>query len=208
MHLIRRIAAALTFTMLLAGQALAGVPEVDLSVTKSDSPDPVLAGSNVTYTITVQNLGPQDASNVSLTDAVPANTTFVSATPPGGWLTVTPPVGGTGIVNATKAALTVADGAQVFTLVVNVNPGPPDGTILSNTASVTSSEFDDILANNSDTEQTTVIVSDPLASVPDAAMPELDTSSPLVILSFAAVLVGLLGVLALVRARRSVPPLR
>ncbi len=33
----------------------------DLRVTKSDSPDPVFAGNNVTYTITVYNDGPSDA---------------------------------------------------------------------------------------------------------------------------------------------------
>jgi len=210
-----RIAAALTFVMLLAGPVQAGVPVADLSVTKTDSPDPVLAGSNVTYTITVQNLGPQDANNVALSDAVPANTTFVSAIPPAGWTTITPPVGGTGTVSATRPTLTVLEGAQVFTLVVQVNPGTPNGTILTNTASVTSTSFDPTPANNSDTETTTVnaaggpsVAPTPAASIPNAAMPELDTRSPLVIFSFATLLVGLLGVLALVRARRSVPPLR
>src|SRR5439155_8368955 len=52
----------------------------DLSVTKTDSPDPVLAGNNLTYTITVHNNGPDDALDVSVADAVPTGTTFVSAT--------------------------------------------------------------------------------------------------------------------------------
>ena len=52
----------------------------DLSVTKDDAADPVFAGGNITYTIIVTNNGPSDAQTVSFSDAVPANTTFVSAT--------------------------------------------------------------------------------------------------------------------------------
>src|SRR5438045_1809106 len=51
----------------------------DLSITKSDSPDPVLAGNNLTYTIAVTNGGPSVARGVQVTDPVPANTSFVSA---------------------------------------------------------------------------------------------------------------------------------
>ncbi len=60
------------------------VAEADLSITKSDSPDPVLAGNELTYTITVDSAGPSDALNVSVSDAVPAGTSFVSATGGGG----------------------------------------------------------------------------------------------------------------------------
>ena len=49
----------------------------DLSVTMS-GPSSVNAGSFVTYTIVVTNLGPGDAPNVTLADSLPAN--FVSAT--------------------------------------------------------------------------------------------------------------------------------
>src|SRR5207249_3766763 len=52
----------------------------DVSVTKSDSPDPVIVGSNLSFTITVNNAGPSNAATVVLTDAIPANTTFVSMT--------------------------------------------------------------------------------------------------------------------------------
>src|SRR5581483_3972249 len=49
---------------------------VDLSVTKTDSPDPVAAGANLTYTITLTNGGGDDAFFVNLTDTIPTNTTF------------------------------------------------------------------------------------------------------------------------------------
>ena len=61
----------------------------DLSVTKTDSPDPVIAGNNLTYTITVSNAGPSDAA-VQLSDSVPTGTTFVSFAAPAGWTRLHP----------------------------------------------------------------------------------------------------------------------
>lgn len=43
----------------------------DLSVSKSDSPDPVVAGAPLTYTIVVMNNGPNPATGVRLTDRLP-----------------------------------------------------------------------------------------------------------------------------------------
>ena len=47
-------------------------------MTKVDTPDPVTPGGNFNYTITVTNAGPSNAANVSLSDTLPAGTTFVS----------------------------------------------------------------------------------------------------------------------------------
>ena len=55
---------------------------VDLQVTKQESPDPVSAGENLTYTINVTNSSPDtDATGVTLIDTLPAGVTFVSVTP-------------------------------------------------------------------------------------------------------------------------------
>ena len=61
-------------------------PAADLSLTNTDSPDPVLAGQLLTYTLTAQNAGPSDATEVELTDDLPAGVTFDSATPSQGTL--------------------------------------------------------------------------------------------------------------------------
>ena len=52
----------------------------DVTVTKTTAAGPVLAGNDITYTITVLNTGPSDAQTVALTDPLPADTTFVSDT--------------------------------------------------------------------------------------------------------------------------------
>ena len=52
----------------------------DLQITKSDSPDPVLAGQNLTYTLVVKNNGPAVATSVMVVDALPSGVSFVSAT--------------------------------------------------------------------------------------------------------------------------------
>src|ERR1039458_5559229 len=53
----------------------------DLGVALTASPNPVLVGQNLSYTLKITNLGSAPASNVTITDALPASVTFVSASP-------------------------------------------------------------------------------------------------------------------------------
>ncbi|MEO5914482.1 MAG: Ig-like domain-containing protein [Luteolibacter sp.] len=129
-------------------------PSADVSVTVTDSPDPVVAGNNLTYTVTVANSGPSFAASVSLNDTLPAGATFVSLTSPGGWSSTTPAVGGTGTVSSTNASL--APGSVSFTLVVKVGSGVAPGTVISDTATVSSVSIDPTPGNNSSTATTTV----------------------------------------------------
>jgi uncharacterized repeat protein (TIGR01451 family) len=78
----------------------------DLEIQET-GPSRATAGGNATYTITMTNLGPADAQDVTLTDAVPDGTTFVSAAQLTGptFTLLTPPVGGTGTVIADPVAL-------------------------------------------------------------------------------------------------------
>jgi uncharacterized repeat protein (TIGR01451 family) len=78
-----------------------------LVVSKVDAGNPVGPSSNITYTITLRNIGNADATGVTLTDPVPANTTFVSA-PAGAningtvvWTNLTVPQGGSTSVQFT-----------------------------------------------------------------------------------------------------------
>jgi uncharacterized repeat protein (TIGR01451 family) len=104
----------------------------DLSVTKVDTPDPVNAGANLTYTITETNAGPSNAGSATLADPLPAGTTFVSIVMPAGWSCTTPAVGAGGLVLCTNPSFAV--GSAVFTLVVQVGAGVAPGTVLTNSA--------------------------------------------------------------------------
>jgi len=127
-----------------------GVPTADLSLTKTNTPNPVAAGADLTYTIGFVNNGPDSAPNVAVTDVLPANTTFVSATAPAGWTTTTPPVGGTGTVTFTKGTVAVSESAT-FTIVVRVGVSAPVGTTITNTATTSGSATDPNSANNTST---------------------------------------------------------
>ncbi len=95
----------------------------DLIIVKNASPATAVPGANLTYSIRVQNCGPSTATNVSVTDAIPAGTTFVSASQTSGpaFTLNTPPVGGTGNFVATIATL-LTGSVATFNLVVFVTP--------------------------------------------------------------------------------------
>ena len=56
-------------------------PHADLILSVFPTPDPVAAGHQLTYDITVDNLGPLDATGVTLTDDLPDEVSFVSVEP-------------------------------------------------------------------------------------------------------------------------------
>src|SRR6185369_1172715 len=99
--------------------------------------DPVITSNNITYTINFTNNGPDSAYNVKVSDAIPANTTFVSATAPAGWArTDSVAVGGTGTIVFEKSpAGPVPNGATAqFQIVVQVGANTTGGTIITNNA--------------------------------------------------------------------------
>jgi uncharacterized repeat protein (TIGR01451 family) len=53
----------------------------DLSTSFTGVTDPAVQGQNATYTARMENTGPQDATGVTMTISLPANSTFVSASP-------------------------------------------------------------------------------------------------------------------------------
>jgi uncharacterized repeat protein (TIGR01451 family) len=136
---------------------VAGFASADLSITKTDSPDPVVAGTNLTYTITVTNSGPDPASTVEWTDTLPAGTTFVSLPAVGGWSCTTPAVGAGGTVECSMASVPV--GSSVFTLTVAVANSVAVGTVLTNTATVSSTTADVDSGDLSATAITTTLAS-------------------------------------------------
>ena len=130
----------------------------DLSITKADSADPVNPGDDFTYTITVTNQGPLDATNVVVTDVLPAGVTFVSADSvdydeaTGAWT-----VGG--LVNSASATLNIVVTAGAET------------TQVSNTATATADQADPDASNNEAVETTDINGADLSITKADSADP-------------------------------------
>jgi uncharacterized repeat protein (TIGR01451 family) len=121
-------------------------PVADLAITQSDSPDPVAAGSNLTYSIQVSNAGPSDATSVTVSDPLPAGVTFVSASSSQGSCSHA-----AGTVTCQLGAIVSGAGAQVQIVAL-----PEVAGAVSNTASVSASEADVNPADNGHTVSTTV----------------------------------------------------
>lgn len=119
----------------------------DVSITKTDSADPVAFGQRFDYLLTVRNQGPGPAADVVIRDTLPAGLRFVAAA--GAGLSCT---GGATI--ECRAAAPLAAGAQLVAT-VTVEAPSTSGTVL-NVATVTSSSNDPIPANNRAEQSTTV----------------------------------------------------
>jgi len=142
--------------------------QADLSVTKTDFPDPVVAGSFLTYNVTVSNAGPSTATDVMLTDVLPNEVSFMNYTVATGSgscvLLAGPPYSLSCDLNDLAANQSV-----VVVIDVLVDPLVPDGTVITNQASVTTSAFDPDLTNNTTTEDTTVNAEVDLSLTKDAS---------------------------------------
>jgi uncharacterized repeat protein (TIGR01451 family) len=142
------LAGGMAFVLAALFPAIALAP-ANLSITKSDSPDPVTEGGQLTYTIEVTNAGPDPATDVTVSDDL-ASSDFdlVSTTPSQGNCSVQ---GGQNIT-CNLGMLASGATANITILVTAKKPGT-----VTNTASVTTTEADPESANNTVTETTTVL---------------------------------------------------
>lgn len=119
--------------------------KADLSITKTDSADPVIEGEPFTYAVTVTNNGPSDAVNVQVTDTLPDTVTFVNTTGCG-----EDPDG----VPTCSLGTIVAGDSPSYTITVT---GDSWG-MKTNTAEVSSDTQETDSSNNIATEDTYVVV--------------------------------------------------
>ncbi|MCB9136388.1 MAG: DUF11 domain-containing protein, partial [Anaerolineales bacterium] len=117
-------------------------PGADLEVTMADSADPVLVGSVFTYTVTVNNLGP-DTVTANLTNTLPAGLDYLSND--AGCAETS------GVVTCSFENLAGSSSAVVQITVATIQTGT-----FTNTAIVTAPAFDPNLSNNTIAETTTV----------------------------------------------------
>ena len=122
----------------------------DLSITKSDNPDPVDAGSTLTYTLNVSNAGPSAATSITVTDTLPSRVTYVSALGTGWTCNHV-----AGVVTCTRPSLTVGNAPPITITITTPTIG--EGPAITNMATVVSSTKDNNLTNNSYTAETTVV---------------------------------------------------
>jgi uncharacterized repeat protein (TIGR01451 family) len=120
--------------------------QADLIVSKTVNDSTPNVGDDVTFTITLENLGPSSAANVSLTDTLPAGLQFVSATPSVG-----------SFASGVWTVGTVASGATPTLTVVAKVLAPSSGPVSSqqNTATATSTTPDPDAGNNTGTSTVT-----------------------------------------------------
>lgn len=123
-----------------SSEQVIGIPILNsnLSITKISDSAVYSVGDTVTYTLTVHNAGPDDATGVVVSDTFPSTLTFVSAVPPADY------DNNTGIWTVGS----LANGASaVLTITATVNAST-EGTEILNSASVTSNSSDDLLSDN------------------------------------------------------------
>lgn len=129
----------------------------DLSIVKTDEPDPVTAGGALLYTLTVANAGPDDATNVAVVDTLPAETTFESVEAGEGWI-CDDTEGETGtVVTCTTEVLAAETTAPDIEILVSTSSSiEGESTVITNVADVSADEPDPDLENNQAVETTTV----------------------------------------------------
>lgn len=144
----------------------------DLEVTKVGTPDPVVAGENVTYTITVENHGPSTANDVVVSDGLPGTVSVVSVTadPPATCNAGEP--GKSSAPTTCNFGNVPSGGTRTMTIVVTVDE---DATgQIENDVVVTSSTHDPDTENNTDTTTTTI------DAVADLSVTKTDEPDPVV----------------------------
>jgi uncharacterized delta-60 repeat protein/uncharacterized repeat protein (TIGR01451 family) len=119
----------------------------DLSLAVSVSPDPVLSGGNITYTVTVTNKGAAPAEGVSVNNSLPTSVSIVSCSATGGAVCAY----GTNNNQSVTWARLDAGATAVITLVGRVNCAAANGKNAENFSVVGSQTPDFDRANNTAT---------------------------------------------------------
>ncbi len=127
------------------------VASANLAISKSASPSPATAGQQVTYTLTVQNSGPQAANTVTVTDNLPAGLTFVSCASDAGG--ACGGIGSSRVITFTQLAV---GASAMITLVTTLADNAASGSLLPNTVNVSARTPDPVATNNSAQITTTV----------------------------------------------------
>ena len=126
--------------------------QADLSITKTDGVTFAIPGTSLTYTIVASNFGPSDDIAASITDTFPEGLTCTYTSVAAVGVTGNTAVGSGDLAET----LSMPNGSSVtYTAICDIDPAAI-GT-LSNTATITTSATDPDPANNSATDNDTVL---------------------------------------------------
>jgi uncharacterized repeat protein (TIGR01451 family) len=121
--------------------------KVDLALSQSHNPPNVLAGGTLTFSLSISNKGPDSATGVRLTDTLPAQADFISVSPSQGNCGQS-----SGVILCDLGSIAAGASASVSVL-VSAKPFFDASThTLTNTASVSSTEVDTNLSNNTSSD--------------------------------------------------------
>ncbi len=134
----------------------------DLTLTKTDSPDPVSAGATLTYTVRLTNTGPSTANAITVTDTLPTGVTFVGASGTG-WTCSQ----AASVVTCTRPSLSVGVAASI----VITTTAPASSGVITNSAAVTSAVTDPTTPN-------TVVATTTVNAVADLTITKTDSPDP------------------------------
>jgi uncharacterized repeat protein (TIGR01451 family) len=133
----------------------------DVSITISAEPDPVAAGTSLTYLLVVANSGTADATGVTVSNILPSNVTIISVAPSqGDWQETN------GVITASLGSIPGCTNATITLVVAPTTVGDT----LTNVAVVSRAEVDSYLDNN--TARIETQVGPPAVSIADATITE------------------------------------
>jgi len=158
---MKRLLAATAVAVLgltAVGTAAPGDP-TDLKVTKTANVSTVEVGEAIAYTIKVENLGPETATGVTVSDPLPKGVDFASASSTQG--TCAPQ--GQKVVCAI-GTLEAGAAAKVSSATVTLNVVARESGTVTNTASVASNQKDPVAANDTATATVRVLDKTPIAT--------------------------------------------
>jgi LPXTG-site transpeptidase (sortase) family protein len=147
---------------------------IDPAVTKTGDPTTAQVGDTVTFTLNVFNNGTADATNVVVTDPLPAFLDYVGVSAPGATSTAYDLP--TNTVTITYAIVQPSDFFTItITTQVNALGSPPGGT---NTVDLVSGSADSDPTNNVDSTPITIVVVSDLPSPETGYAPGIKTEIP------------------------------
>ena len=134
-------------------------PSADVTVSKGAASSTLPAGEQAVFTVQVTNLGPSDASAVTVTDTIPANTKFSSfalQSGPNDTNCVLPAVGATSGDSICTIPTLARGETAVFLAAYDVVSGTLPGTVITNTVSIGSTTPDPNDKNDSSSASLTI----------------------------------------------------